>query len=260
MLETIEGNLYDYPAYYDLVYGSDWKAEYDFLLSVFELHAKRKVGRIFEPACGTGRLLVKLTEAGYETSGLDLNPKMVDYCNKRLGRKKFPTSAFVGDMGDFKLKPKVDAAFNMINSFRHLTTAEASIGHLRCMAKILNKGGLYALGLHLSPTVGPRCEEEAWSARRGNLAVLTRLETVGIDWKKRLERVAMTYDVYTPSRQFRIQGELGFRTYTAPQFDELLAEVPELEVAAMYDFSYDLAQPVTLDPTTEDIVFILRRK
>ncbi len=65
MLQTIQGDLYDYPKYYDLVYGSDWKAEFDFLLDCFEQHAKVRVRRVFEPACGTGRLLVKLAAAGF---------------------------------------------------------------------------------------------------------------------------------------------------------------------------------------------------
>jgi hypothetical protein len=29
-------NLYDYPRYYDLVFGSDWKAEFDFLTAAFD--------------------------------------------------------------------------------------------------------------------------------------------------------------------------------------------------------------------------------
>ena len=57
MLETIAGNLYDYPKYYDLVYGSDWKAEVDFLEACFERFARGAVTRVFEPACGTGRLM-----------------------------------------------------------------------------------------------------------------------------------------------------------------------------------------------------------
>ena len=34
-METIQGHLYDFPKYYDLIFGSDWKAEYDFLLAAF---------------------------------------------------------------------------------------------------------------------------------------------------------------------------------------------------------------------------------
>src|SRR5687767_9903356 len=96
-------NLYDYPRYYDLVFGSDWKAEFDFLLDVFDSHIRGPVCRVFEPACGTGRLLFRLAQAGYQVSGLDLNPRAVDYCNKRLTRHGYPATAEVGDMADFRL-------------------------------------------------------------------------------------------------------------------------------------------------------------
>ena len=71
-METIHGNIYDYPKYYDLLFGADWKAEYDFLGACFEKHAKRPVRRLFEPACGTGAV-GRFAKAGYEVSGNDLN-------------------------------------------------------------------------------------------------------------------------------------------------------------------------------------------
>ena len=73
MTTIIEGHLYDYPKYYDLVYGSDWKAEFEFLSACFGKYGARLIRRLFEPACGTGRLLIKFAEAGYEVSGNDLN-------------------------------------------------------------------------------------------------------------------------------------------------------------------------------------------
>ena len=119
-METARANVYDYPRYYDLVYGSDWKAEYSFLRGSFQQYARIPVRRVFEPACGTGRLLYRLGKAGFEVSGLDLNPQAVGYCNKRLQRHGLAPSVWVGDMSDFRLPHPVDAAFNMINSFRHL--------------------------------------------------------------------------------------------------------------------------------------------
>src|SRR5687768_7580680 len=125
-------NLYDYPRYYDLVFGSDWKAEFDFLTAAFKHFVPFRVRRVFEPACGTGRLLFRLANAGYQVSGLDLNPRAVAYCNKRLSRRGYRESVFVGDMANFSLARRVDAAFNMINSFRHLLTEQQAAAHLKC--------------------------------------------------------------------------------------------------------------------------------
>lgn len=259
MPEIIRGHLYDYPKYYDIIFGSDWKAEFDFLRACFARFAGRRVRRVFEPGCGTGRLLVRLAEAGYQVAGNDLNPHAVAYCNDRFRRRGWRPVATVGDMADFRLPRTVDAAFNMINTFRHLPDEAAARNHLRCVAEALQPGGLYLLGLHLTPVRGSRCEAETWSASRGHLSVVSHLWSKGLDSRRRREAIGMTFDVYTPSRQFRIVEETTFRTYTARQMAALLATVPELQPVATYDFTYDIEQPVTVGPETEDVVYVLRK-
>ena len=260
MLETIQGNLYDYPKYYDLVYGSDWKAEFDFLEDCFEKHTDQVVRRIYEPACGTGRLMIRFAGAGYEVAGVDLNSLAVDYCNDRLERAGFERSAVVGDMCDFTCDEPIDAAFNTINSFRHLATEKQAHQHLECVLKALRPGGIYVLGLHLTPTAGTPLEEESWSARRGNLAVLSRMWVTDRDLKNRLEHVGMSFDVYTPTQQFRIEDEISFRTYTAQQMEKLLSGIAGFEISAVYDFAYDADHPIEIGPNTEDVIYILKKR
>lgn len=200
MSDVIQGSIYDFPKYYDLLFGSDWKAEFDFLQACLPRHSGRPVKRIFEPACGTGRLLIKLAKAGYEVGGNDLNEKAIDFCNARLQQNDLEPTTTVGDMADFRVKKKYDAAFNFINTFRHLPTEAAAEAHLHCMAAALNKGGIYALGLHLLPTRGERMEEESWSARRGHLAITSYMWSKGIDRKQRMEHLGITLDIYTPTK------------------------------------------------------------
>jgi SAM-dependent methyltransferase len=258
-VETISAPFYDFPKYYDLVYGSDWKAEYDFLQACFKKYANGKVERLFEPACGTGRLLIKLAAAGYEVGGNDLNAKAVTFCNERLQRHGYPPSAVVGDMSNFCLDRPVDAAFNTINSFRHLTTESAAMSHLQCMAQALRPGGLYLLGLHLTPGEGEPTEEESWSARRGNLAVLTRFWVIQRDLPQRQEMAGMSYDIYTPTRQFRILDQSCFRTYSAEQLYQLLERIPEFDITSIHDFGYDIDKPIEIDSKSEDVVLVLKK-
>ena len=259
-MDIIRGNIYDYPKYYDVLFGADWKAEYDFLEACFQSHARRKVHRLFEPACGTGRLLVKFAQAGYEVAGNDLNSKAVEYCNRRLVRHGFPQTAVVGDMADFRLARQADAAFNTINSFRHLQTEAEAENHLKCVAGALAKGGIYVLGLHLTPLRKALCDSESWSARRGHLVVNSRMWTIHVDRRQRKERVGFQFDIYTPSRQLRLDDELLFRTYTAAQFRRLLDRVEQLEWVETYDFAYRIDEPIHVGAETEDAVFVLRRR
>ena len=260
MLNVRRGNLYDYPKYYDVIFGSDWKAEFEFLSACFKKHATHDVKRLFEPACGTGRLLWQFAKSGYEVAGNDLNPKAVAYCNARLARHGLPESAVVGDMSAFRVDRKVDAAFNMINSFRHLTAADAALGHLQCVADALTQGGVYVLGLHLTPTRGTPIDEESWSARRGHLAVLSRMKTEKLNRRARRETVSMCFDVYTPTKCFRLVDEFDFKTYTARQMDDLFTKAPDLERVATYDFAYDVTSPIEVTAETEDVVFVMRKR
>jgi SAM-dependent methyltransferase len=259
-MEKIRGSVYDYPKYYDVLFASDWKAEYAFLSACFDKHARRPVWRLFEPACGTGRLLMRFAKAGYEVSGNDLNPKAVEYCNQRLARHGFPATALVGDMCDFRLRRKQDAAFNTINSFRHLDSEAKARAHLQCVAGALARGGIYILGLHLTPTRGAACDRESWSARRGQLSINSRMWSTEVDRGRRREMVALTFDVQTPTRRFRLADEFPFRTYTAAQFRRLLASAPALELVETYDFAYDIDRPIEICPRTEDVVYVLRKR
>ena len=259
-MEILNASLYDFPRYYDLVFGSDWKAEFEFLKACFAKHASGTVRRVFEPACGTGRLMVRLAKAGYDVSGLDLNEKAIAYCNERLKRQGFPESAFVADMTDFRLPRKVDVAFNMINSFRHLQTEKHAKDHLTCVASCLRRGGLYVLGLHLTPTTSAPSEEESWSSMRGNLCVNTRLWATSRDRKRRQETFSMTFDIYMPTKSFRIEDAISFRTYTASEIARLINCVGSFEIAATYDFAYDINQPIAVDSNTEDVVYILQKR
>ena len=259
MQEIIQDNLYNYPKYYDLVFGSDWAAEVEFLRGAFAKHGRGKIQRLFEPGCGTGRLMYRLAKLGYDVAGNDLAEPAVDYCNDRLEQHGYPRTAEVGDMCDFRVKRKFDVAFNMINTFRHLPSGDHAQRHLECIANSLRKGGLYFLGLHLTPTRGEAMEEENWAGRRGNLTVLSRVWTVERNLRKRVERVRMSFDVYTPTRTFRLVNCADFRTYTARQMTDLLNKVPQLRLVETYDFAYNIDQPVKIDPETEDVVYVLEK-
>ncbi|TWU40788.1 class I SAM-dependent methyltransferase [Novipirellula artificiosorum] len=259
-VETINESIYDHPKYYDLVFGADCAAEVSFIQACGEQWMDRPPKRLFEPACGTGRLIHSLAKKGYQVDGLDLNPKAVTFCNDRLRRHGFHESAFVGDMADFSVPWKCDLAFNTINSFRHLCSEREARGHLQCLGKVVRPGGLYLLGVHLTPTAVEPSETESWSARRGHLSINTHMWTEDRNTKTRLERFGIRFDVHRPTGSVRIVDELVLRSYTPKQMNRLIASAECWEAIATYDFGYDMTDPIDVDATTEDVVYILRRK
>ena len=259
-LETINESIYDHPKYYDLVFGADCAAEVKFFLGCGDRYLKGEPRRFLEPACGTGRLLYALARQGYQVAGLDLNPKAVAFCNARLRRHGFEETAFVADMADFRVRRRFDLAFNTINSFRHLRSEAAARAHLECVGRAVRVGGLYLLGIHLTPTAVPPSETESWSARRGHLAISTHMWTNAREPSRRIERFGIRFDVHSPSRSFRIVDELVLRSYTPAQMNRLIAASRCWEIVATYDFAYDLDDPIEVGPATEDVVYVLRKR
>lgn len=271
-IRTVDESIYDHPKYYDLVFGADVAAETKFILACEQMYGRGKVGWYFEPACGTGRLIFALARRGLDVCGLDLNAKAVQFCNARLQRHAYPATAIEADMCDFSradfasILPKsrrgsgpVSVAFNTINSFRHVGTEQQARDHLECMADVVRPGGIYLLGVHLTPTSVPPSETESWSARRGHLAINTHMWTIDRDKKKRLEQFGIRFDVHTPSGSFRINDVLRLRSYTPLQMRRLIDASGKWECVATHDFSYDISEPIEVDASTEDVVYVLRR-
>ena len=80
-----------------------------------------------------------------------------------------------------------------------------------------------------------------------------------LDMRRRRERFMMTFDVYTPTRQFQLAEQIEFRTYTADQMQRLITKVPDLELVAAHDFAYDVDERVDIDDRTEDVVYVFRK-
>ncbi len=59
---------------------------------------------------------------------------------------------------------------------------------------------------------------------------------------------------------FESPTSLVLRSYTAPQMKRLIQSSPDWECVDTYDFGYDITDPITVDATSEDVVYVLKRK
>jgi SAM-dependent methyltransferase len=255
---TIHGSIYDHPKLYDVLFSAEWKREIEFLNNCFFRFGGGSVRRVFEPACGTGRLLWRLGKQGFDVSGLDLNPRAVAFCNRRLRKHGLPETAVVGDMTDFHLERPVDAAFNLVSSFLHLTAEESVREHFRKMSAALRPKGLYILGFHLIPQGVADCSEEAWNTTHGALSLRSALHRISRNVAKRLETVEFRIQATVPTGTYEVVDTFSLRTYTLAQFRRLLADVALFDVVETFNFRMD--RPIRVDTETEDVVFVLQKK
>jgi len=260
MSPTSLPNCYDYPQYWDLAFRSDTILEADFIEAACRQYACRPVRRLLEPGCGGGRLVVEMASRGYEVTGIDLSRPSLAYVRKRLRRRGLPAVVLEADMSAFVARPPVDAAFCTFNTFRHLTSEAAARQHLQVVAESLRPGGLYILGFHLLPPDADEACVERWSARHGRTRVTMTLRVLDCDRRRRLETIRFSLRVRSGQRDLRLQSDYPYRLYTATQFRRLLGSVPQFELCGVFDFWYDIHDPLRLDDRLGDAVFVLRRR
>ena len=257
--QILPGRLYDYPVYCDLLFRSNDRADWVALTHCWAHDAIGAIGRVLETACGSGRLMVRLARAGFRVEGIDLSPQALTYCNGRLERAGFRSTARTGDLADFSAPRRFDAVICMLNGFRHLPNDHVARSHLACVARALRPGGLCVLGLELTPTASSVRRESRTMATRGRLTVISRLLRRSIDATRRVEQRDLEVDVHTPTAWRRIEDTLSLRTYTAAQLAQLLGEQRGLELVRSMDLDDAARVPRPVGPATERAVFVLRR-
>ncbi|MHA2396608.1 MAG: class I SAM-dependent DNA methyltransferase [Candidatus Thorarchaeota archaeon] len=113
--------------------------------------AKRFESPILELACGTGRITLLLAQAGYEITGIELSPEMLEIAQEKL--RQLPedvqsrVSLIHGDVTNFQL----DKKFAMVIipwSFKFLLTTDDQLACLRQVRNHLADDGVFILDLY----------------------------------------------------------------------------------------------------------------
>ena len=255
-------NCYDVPQYWDLAFDDDTADEADFIEAAAKKYCDFPATALLEPGCGGGRLVVELSRRGYDVTGWDLSEQAASFANNRLEETSLSGRVHVSNMLSARTSKPVDIAYCLVNTFRHLLTEADAIQHLQTIAACVRPGGLYIIGMHMLPPDADEEDSEDWSVTAGETTVNMRLDVVSCDRETRLETLRFQMNVSTAgsneSKQF--QSDYQMRLYDAPTILELLAKVPEFELLPeVYDFWYDIDEPLTLNEDMSDTVFILRR-
>jgi SAM-dependent methyltransferase len=217
---------YDDPERYDLLFES-FDIDLPFWLKV----ARDAGGPVLEAGCGTGRVLLRLLEAGVDADGFDSSRPMIGGLRAKARKTGWEDRAIVADMREFSLPRRYARVICAFNGFAHCETTEDQIRALRCFLEHLEPGG--ALVLHMSypgpsywtePDGVPTLEIEAkipatgrmvqmWDTRtKDPVAQLQRSEVEIREINKAGRTVASHRSVTSQRWIYRYELELLFRT------------------------------------------------
>jgi SAM-dependent methyltransferase len=128
-------DLYDHVGFYRALRDVDFYVE----------AARESGGPVLELGCGSGRVLIPTARAGIEITGLDLSPRMLDVCRKRLAAESGDVQSRVqlieGTMTAFDLGRTFRLITIPFRPFQHLLTVEDQLACLACIRRHLTSDG-----------------------------------------------------------------------------------------------------------------------
>ena len=115
--------IYDLLApFYDAINADiDYKAWADFIDKIFNKEMKQKPELVLDLGCGTGSMTLALADLGYDMTGVDYSPEMLDIARERAEKAGQDVLWLCQDMREFELYGTVDAAVCCLDSINHLT-------------------------------------------------------------------------------------------------------------------------------------------
>jgi SAM-dependent methyltransferase len=192
--------------YYDLEHGA---FQDDFALYLG--FAARTGSPLLEFGCGTGRLLVALAEAGFDITGVDVSPAMLDLARAKLaGRPGLPGKVDLvqADAREVDLPGRYALAFWALNSIMHLPSQADQQRALARAHALLRGGGLLILDLFqpdpqlLVEADGRLLHDASWPAGPDGRPVV-RFSSRRLDLAEQTIDVTYFYDELLPDGQSR---------------------------------------------------------
>lgn len=260
-----ERDWYDTPHFYDIIFDEDTATEATFLEVMHLRHGKGngKPGRVLEPACGSGRLILEMAKRGWRVSGFDQSEAMLEYARERLKEAHLRARLWADRMENFSLPQSAkpfDLAHCLVSTFKYLNKESDAACFLERVSEALKPGGIFVLGLHLTNYQKPTITHERWVAERDGVKVTCNTRTWPVDKRTRFEPLRSRLKIELPDGSLRQQEtHWKFRTYSAFQLRALLRKVPQFQLVACHDFHHDPESTRCLDDTYADIVLVLRR-
>jgi ubiquinone/menaquinone biosynthesis C-methylase UbiE len=137
-------NVYkEWAELYDLLYGTHGQnKDVPFLLNLVRKYG----GHVLECACGTGRVLIPIAEAGFKIHGIDTSEEMLGVLKKRVSRLPKDVRKNICyekmDMRDFDLGKRFRTCIIPFTSLYHLETDSDMRKFLKSVRKHLEEKGI----------------------------------------------------------------------------------------------------------------------
>ena len=222
----------------------DYSAWADFIEKIIVAEAKSHPELVLDLGCGTGSMTLELARRGYDMTGVDCSPEMLDVARERADAAGLSDRMLwlAQDMRSFELYGTVDLTVSCLDSINHLTGA-GDLG--KCLALVHNY--LIPDGLFIFDVNGKRKFEQIYA----NSTYAMEEEGAVCIWQNAYNPKTRLCDFYitvfsedADGRYCRYDDAQRERMYTLRALKRALAESGFEFIGAYSDFA--------LTPATDD--------
>ncbi len=189
---------------------------------------------LLDVCCGTGNVAELMKVQGFEVTGIDLSPTMIEQAKAKARARKMEIDYFVADATDFDLGRQFDGAFSFFDSLNYITDPQGLRKAIRCVAKHLVPGGSFVFDVNTA---------FAFEQKLFDQHQLDRRAKVRYDWKGEYDPICRIIRVHMDfwKGNEHVVEEHVQRAHTDEEIRSFLAEAGFRDVQC-YD-SYTLNPP-----------------
>lgn len=114
----------------------------EYLLEILNDMKIRTSSRIFEVACGTGRITIPLARHGYNIFALDISEEMLEKAQKKTREAGLSINYLCGDMTRFVISMQVEAIICACDGVNYLLNDEEVFAFFKTCWQNLNSDGI----------------------------------------------------------------------------------------------------------------------
>ncbi|MBD5492110.1 MAG: class I SAM-dependent methyltransferase [Lachnospiraceae bacterium] len=148
-MEAFQNYAYYYNAFYQ---DKDYAAESRQVDTLLRRYGSN-IGKVINYGCGTGRHDIELSKLGYDCTGIDMSPLMIDIARENSRDMKVDIDFSVADIRTYEPRGKYDAVISLFHVMSYQNSNDDILSAFQSARKALDAGRLFLFDLWYGPGV-----------------------------------------------------------------------------------------------------------
>jgi SAM-dependent methyltransferase len=223
-----------YATFYDAIYeGKNYRAECDFIESIWNKKSDRSVKSVLDIGCGTGSHAITLAERGYQVSAIDQSEEMIAVAKEKAQQKRCEFALEQKDIRNFDLGRQFDCVISLFAVMSYMISNKDVIDAMLCVRKHLKPGGIFIFDVWYGPAVLHLLPSDRVKEFKRNDEIIYRIAQSDLDHLK--QNIIVNYTLINSHTSEVIKESHKLRFFFLQEL-KLLAGIVEMEFIDCFPF------------------------